>query len=410
MSHSLLFFIFGALVMVIAPLLLLLHGFLRSHTEAADEQSRRRENIRHAKARLAALQAGEGDAALDEDARREQQDEIKAQLLADTRAQTEAEAEAQRSPAIVGGIALCAAFLLMAPVLYAFYGTPQALLPAASAPVAEGAAEGHAGSMAEVIAALRQRVEQQPQDGEGMVLLAASLMVMNQPGEAAAYYRRARKVLGDRPQLLIGLAEALMAGGGTPAETEQVLQEALRIAPDEPYLLWIAGNWAREQGDAEKALSLFQGMEMLIADPESLQVVQEAIAELEAAVAAGETEGAKSTASARIEVAVQLAPELATQVRARADDVVFVFARARTGPPMPLAVQRVRAGELPLRVTLDDTMAMAAGMSLSRFSDYEVVARISKSGNATAASGDLFGSAYAVAGDTVTVVIQQVVP
>jgi cytochrome c-type biogenesis protein CcmH len=71
---------------------------------------------------------------------------------------------------------------------------------------------------------------------------------------------------------------------------------------------------------------------------------------------------------------------------------VFIFARAEKGSRMPLAILNKPFRELPMRFTLDDSSAMAPGMQLSRAGAVMVVARISRSGNATAKSGDLEGA------------------
>jgi cytochrome c-type biogenesis protein CcmH len=60
---------------------------------------------------------------------------------------------------------------------------------------------------------------------------------------------------------------------------------------------------------------------------------------------------------------------------------------------MPLAVYRGKASELPVEVTLDDSMAMTPMMKLSGFQDVSVMARISKTGQAKPAPGDLYGEA-----------------
>ena len=88
--------------------------------------------------------------------------------------------------------------------------------------------------------------------------------------------------------------------------------------------------------------------------------------------------------------ASKLASTLAAKVSA--GDTVFIFARAEKGPRMPLAILQLKAGDLPTRFSLDESNAMAPGMKLSAFPAVMLVARISKSGNASAQSGDLEGS------------------
>jgi cytochrome c-type biogenesis protein CcmH len=87
---------------------------------------------------------------------------------------------------------------------------------------------------------------------------------------------------------------------------------------------------------------------------------------------------------------VRLAPHLADAVAP--EDVLFVYARPVNGARMPLAVFKRTAKELPLDFTLDETMAMAPGNSLSSHVEVFLVARVSKSGSAAPQSGDLQGS------------------
>ncbi len=96
----------------------------------------------------------------------------------------------------------------------------------------------------------------------------------------------------------------------------------------------------------------------------------------------------------------------------RPDDVLFVFARAEQGPPMPLAAMKLRAADLPLDFVLDDSMAMAPGLALSRFPRIVVTARVSRAGTPAPQPGDLQGSSRAVANNAqgVRVVIDTVIP
>ena len=80
---------------------------------------------------------------------------------------------------------------------------------------------------------------------------------------------------------------------------------------------------------------------------------------------------------------------------------------------MPLAIQRLQAGKLPATVTLTDGMGMMPTMKLSQFPQVIHGARISKSGNATAQSGDLQVVSKPMnvhTSDPIALTINQVVP
>ena len=91
---------------------------------------------------------------------------------------------------------------------------------------------------------------------------------------------------------------------------------------------------------------------------------------------------------------VTLAPKLLDAVRP--GDTVFVFARAVDGSRMPLAVQRARVADLPLKFRLDDSMAMSPQSRISDAAAMRIEARVSRSGNAAPESGDLHGSSAPV--------------
>jgi cytochrome c-type biogenesis protein CcmH len=94
-------------------------------------------------------------------------------------------------------------------------------------------------------------------------------------------------------------------------------------------------------------------------------------------------------AGATLKVAVSLSPAVAKQ--AAPDDVVYVFARAVSGPRMPLAIVRAQVKDLPTTIVLEESQGMGQGMTLSSAPEVIVVARVSKSGMANAQNGDLEG-------------------
>jgi cytochrome c-type biogenesis protein CcmH len=85
---------------------------------------------------------------------------------------------------------------------------------------------------------------------------------------------------------------------------------------------------------------------------------------------------------------------------------VFVFARAVTGPPMPLAVRKLSSEQLPALVQLTEEMAMFPGMSLKDFSEVVLVARISESGVANPSPEDFEVTSQVIQVDQVQGVIK----
>jgi cytochrome c-type biogenesis protein CcmH len=84
---------------------------------------------------------------------------------------------------------------------------------------------------------------------------------------------------------------------------------------------------------------------------------------------------------------VVIAPALASKVGPQ--DTLFIIARAEDGTRMPVAVLRRSANELPFKFTLDDSMAMVPQRTISKAQSLVLVARISKTGQATVQPGDL---------------------
>jgi cytochrome c-type biogenesis protein CcmH len=234
------------------------------------------------------------------------------------------------------------------------------------------------------------------------------------PQAAEAYAKAAERSPRD-PQLLADFADALaMARGQTlQGEPEKLVLRALAIDPNNLKALALAGTAAYERKDYAKAADLWSRMLPLVpAGSEDAQAITQNVTEARQLAGIGESprkENDKKTAMAGVRGTVRIAPQLAGQIKP--DDTLFVFARAAQGPPMPLAVLRGKATDLPLQFKLDDSMAMAQGLKVSAFPKVVVTARISKSGQAAAQPGDLQGASGPIANDAsgVTVTIDTVV-
>ena len=116
-------------------------------------------------------------------------------------------------------------------------------------------------------------------------------------------------------------------------------------------------------------------------------------------LAAGEGKASAPAAvasGAKLTVKVELAEALKDKVKP--DDVVFIFAKATSGPSLPLAAKRVTVAQLPIEVELSDGDAMMPNMKLSNFPEVQLMARVSRSGQP--GKGEWIGSGAPLASNT----------
>jgi cytochrome c-type biogenesis protein CcmH len=107
---------------------------------------------------------------------------------------------------------------------------------------------------------------------------------------------------------------------------------------------------------------------------------------------------------------VNIQPELTSKLTP--SDTLFIYARASTGPKMPLAILRLKASDLPATFTLTDDMAMMPTMKMSSFPEIVIEARISKSGQAVPSSGDLqgFSNPVKLGSNNIVIMIDKQIP
>ncbi len=244
---------------------------------------------------------------------------------------------------------------------------------------------------------LAQRLEKEPDHPDGWMLLGRSYTTQRRFDEAIAAYEQARKYGGDSPELLIDYADTLVAAnrGSFSDKVGAMLKQALAQQPDDPKGQWLIGHWYFQHGDYQRALENWQSVATQVQPGSETDIVlqqQIQLARTKLGNAAPVEPGPTTDTAANktsIQVTVSLDPALRDS--AAPDDTVFIFARAVNGPRMPLAIVRKQVRDLPVTVTLDDSMAMSSAMVLSRFPQVSIGARISKSGQAMPSAGDLQG-------------------
>ena len=319
-------------------------------------------------------------------------------------------------------LGLCTAVVAVALAGYGYTGSPgmTVLDPQAMTAGAQAAAQAAAGAsegddvqrFAQVVEQLAQRLKDQPDNAEGWAMLARSYARLDSHAQALPAYEQAIRLNPKDASLHADMADtvAVQNNGDLEGRPLQLLEQALKLDPDNAKALALIGTAAFNRKDYRLAVSHWEKLQSLTpGDSALLPQLQGSIAQARSMagmpVVAGAAAGAAAapaappamaaSAVARLSGTVRLSPALAAQ--AGPDDTVFIFARPAEGARMPVAILRKQVKDLPLSFTLDDTLAMAPEAKLSLFPQVVVSARISRSGQAAPTAGDLTGQSAVVA-------------
>lgn len=226
------------------------------------------------------------------------------------------------------------------------------------------------------------RTTANPNDGEAWLDLAQAYRSNRDFQAASDAFTKAKQLLPANADLLADFADALAAAqdrrlDGEPAA---LVDQALQLDPDHPKALWLAATAAVQRNDTEQAKHYWQHLqELLPEDSADRRVIDRNLAAL-----TGEPQDSQQSSMpppAVISGRVDISPEM--RARVKDDDTVFVFAKAVTGPPMPLAVLRKKVRDLPFGFSLDDSLAMQPQLKLSGFDQVMLGVRVSRSGTVT---------------------------
>ncbi|CCE24181.1 c-type cytochrome biogenesis protein CcmI [Methylotuvimicrobium alcaliphilum] len=294
---------------------------------------------------------------------------------------------------------------LVSVTLYRTLGNADALLPEADR-TAQQIDEINA-----MVSGLAQRLQSQPDDAEGWLMLGRSYKYMNRYAESAQAFSEAYRLLGDRADVLLQYADALaMANDGRLAgKPAEFVAKALKLAPDDSTALWLSGMAKAEAGKYDEALRHWQKLAaQMPKGSEPYREVQGLIAQVMERLGTAPVEQQPAAIVKGLKVNVAISDELQGVVSAT--DTVFVYAQALQGPPMPLAIVKMQVADLPVTVVLSDEQAMMPAMKLSNFDRVKISARISMSGQAESRPGDWIGIVESVAPaetEGVTITIDQ---
>lgn len=241
-------------------------------------------------------------------------------------------------------------------------------------------------SLEEMTLRLERAVEAQPDSAEGWYFLGRTYMNQERPADAAKAFARVIELAGRQPELLGQWAQAQYFAGNRQwtKELQALTDEALRADPQEVTSLGLLGIAAYEEGRFQDAIGFWERLVATLPEEDpSREAIKGGIARAREQL--GETAPAPAAASesaaVRLQIEVTLDPSLQDDVRP--DDSVFVFARAVSGPAIPLAAKRLRVADLPANISLGDADAMMPQLKMSNYPEVKLVARISREGNAT---------------------------
>ncbi len=241
----------------------------------------------------------------------------------------------------------------------------------------------------ELVAEYEARLKQKPDNIQYWFLLARAQMELGNFAEGAKAYQRVLSLDPQSSMIMAELAQAMFLADGnkvTPPVAD-LAKSALTLDPKNTMALGLLGINAFAQKDFRNAIRYWQkSVDLVGADSQGGRALLSGIEKAKQSFIA---EGGKpEDLVVKSPYAVKLVVSLGSKVKAKSDQIVFVYARAWQGSPMPLAIARIKVGDLPASVQLDETMAMSPASSLATATDIEVVARISPSGSAKAEIGD----------------------
>ncbi|MDD5384969.1 MAG: c-type cytochrome biogenesis protein CcmI [Gallionella sp.] len=393
----------AVLLMVALPFVVLPLWRGGNKTDNENEIQRDAANLEILRDQSTELEADLRDGLLTQDAYEQGKRELQARLLEEVKISGQP-TKPPRHPAKALAIVLAISLPLFSVPLYLTLGNTKALLPQQDV--------GMAGDFGVIrsetkLQELEKKLEQQPENPDGWLVLARSYGELQRFPDAVRAYGQLVKLVPDEAQLWASYADvyAMSNNQSLLGEPTKFLNKALELDGNNTLALALSGSAAMERGDYAAAIMHWTKLvNLLPPDNSELQMIRDGIQQAREFLAmqkGGKEKLAKLPADKASEKAAAnpastitgkaaLSPVLAGKVAPT--DTVFILARAAQGQKAPLAVLRKQVKDLPLQFTFDDSMAMQLQAKLSGFEQIVVVARISKSGNPIAQPGDLQGS------------------
>lgn len=286
----------------------------------------------------------------------------------------------QRTPKLA--IALAIGIPLAVGSLYWFKGRPAALEPKnVERPK----------TIDDAVAQLQRALKDEPQTFDNVVALARSYMAINKFAEAEPIYARAMAMpgSGDRTDIAVEYAEAQLRASTDrrfPPAAVPLLEKAVAQNPQNQRALFFLGLQRMQDGNPAGASALWERLLPLL-EPGAANALRPQVEAARRGAGLPPLPESVFAGLPGIDIEVGIDPTLARE--ASRGEALFVFARKVGGAGPPLAARRIRLESFPVRLRLTDADSPMPAGKLSSAARVVIQARLSKSGNAEATSGDL---------------------
>lgn len=326
--------------------------------------------------------------------------ELEARVLSESKASLTPTASALRYKSTAIGLGI------LLPVLaiggYAAVGMPVAVVPEVVRPPQVASAQDQ--QMAELFKLAEERLNKEPNDVKGWILLARAKASVGMFDGAMRDYEKAAALTPNDSELWSDFADAAAGKslGKMDGKPMEYINKALALDGKNAKALLLRGTYEMQKNDftaAEQSFTLAKSQ----VDPKSgfAQIADNALADIKTrqggtAMAPAKSvdtsavpEAASASDAVLVTVQLQLGAEARKAVSANAGAVVFVIVRmlgVDRGPP--LAARKIPLSELDKPILLTGADAMIGGAGLKPDSDVSVQARLSLTGQPIAQNGD----------------------
>jgi cytochrome c-type biogenesis protein CcmH len=418
-----LFWFFAAALVVLAVLFVLL-PLWKIHRAGESGRARREQtNLLIFQERIAELEAERAAGTLEEENFQELKRELQRSLLSDVDAgAADVQGKIEGSASLLSLSRLIPLVLvLMVPsatfLLYQQWGY-QDELELAQLGERTRAGVNNAEEARDLIFAIGEVVQSEPENGWAWFFLAQNLVNLQQFPEAAMSLERAAANIvepQDKAEILSQQAylEYFLAEQTLTDKVQGIIDQIQLINPNHQIVLDILGMDAEQRGDYQTAITYLRRILQSTPAGPAADDLNTRIANAQQQLAASGVAPQDGQAAAGEGPTIEVQLSVGATLNLPADTRVFVSALEVNGRGQPLAAEAMTVGDLPVTITLTNADAVGP-FNLSSAEQIYIVATASSSGTANVQAGDhqarsegfAHGNTHAI----IPLVIENIVP